>query len=378
MCVFVCDLAHKSLTHPDSVDPLIENPITCGFLLAFCESQYSAENLRYLMEIDRYRDDFAMDTTSWGQIPWRQIDKNVGINAGENVSFEGNSDHPVIGGDHQWPSTAIHRESIISHINFIWDNYLSDNASNQICMPSKVLYNTKRRLELLHLYGKQVFDETVIDPIKTMNRDILPRFLASEYFVRMKARLENIEVLPQSSSLSIPPPSTSSVIEGEVEPSLESLTVDIITLIHDRVLYNDFLAYLRSIVSSENLLCLRAIAIFQGQWDGEGKGTAMQRMQMQQRNNSNNSLNDTGTGRIGSMHGSISKHQGGHSVNSQLDHKLQGAPAPTSAAPPAAEEMAWDIYLYFVATGNHCQVYLLSVFFSVIFSFCAIGSVKRC
>ena len=47
-------------------------------------------------------------------------------------------------------------------------------------MAAKVAENTKRRMKLLDLYGPDVFSEALLDPLKTINRDVLPRFLASE------------------------------------------------------------------------------------------------------------------------------------------------------------------------------------------------------
>ncbi len=34
----------------------IENPLHCGYLLSFCSHEYSSENVRYLIEVDKFRD----------------------------------------------------------------------------------------------------------------------------------------------------------------------------------------------------------------------------------------------------------------------------------------------------------------------------------
>jgi hypothetical protein len=68
----------------------------------------------------------------------------------------------------------------------IWDTYLCERASTQICVPSLIFDNTIKRLKLLNLYGPHVFDETMIDPMKTLAKDIYPRFIVSEYFRELR------------------------------------------------------------------------------------------------------------------------------------------------------------------------------------------------
>ena len=58
----------------------IDHPIRCGYLLAYCESQYSAENIRFIMEIDRFRDLLSADKDSWGNTQWRAIDQRINLN----------------------------------------------------------------------------------------------------------------------------------------------------------------------------------------------------------------------------------------------------------------------------------------------------------
>lgn len=43
-------LAEHSIAMDRNLNELLKNPIKCGYLLAFCESEYSSENLRYLIE----------------------------------------------------------------------------------------------------------------------------------------------------------------------------------------------------------------------------------------------------------------------------------------------------------------------------------------
>lgn len=48
-----------------TLEELLIDPIKSGYLLAFSESEYNAENIRYLIEIDKFRDYLSLDKISW-------------------------------------------------------------------------------------------------------------------------------------------------------------------------------------------------------------------------------------------------------------------------------------------------------------------------
>lgn len=264
----------------DAVDYWIDHPIRCGYLLAFCENQYCAENINFIMEIDRYRDFMVVDRDSWGKFNWKQIDHSIGISTGELRSsassetkitaYRDGPEDLALGGEQDWPSKIISRETVVEHVYFIWNKYLSDSAPHQICIPAKVLINTKLRLEYLHIYGREVFQEALIDPMKTLKRDVLPRFLASILYSKMLKYTHVIEGrLSPSSNFCLASPKDSKVFYfPENQIKIEYLqTIELTELLKDYILYESFLKYLREIVSSENLLCARSIEIFRNLWD---------------------------------------------------------------------------------------------------------------
>lgn len=295
----------------------IDHPIRCGYLLAYCESQYSAENIHFIMEIDRFRDLLSTDKESWGKKNWREIDLTIGITIGELVSndkkkavFTGPEDLKL-GGEIDWPSIKISREAVVEHVYFIWNKFLSDSAPNQICVPAKVLNNTKQRLEHLHLYGTELFQEALIDPMKTLKRDVLPRFLVSDYHAKLETRSEIVAGnLPSALNFILPSPESSKVLYFPPDQlKLEYLrTVEMYDLLCDYIMYDSFLKYLQSIVSSENLLCARAIEVFRTMWETRTNTTT--------------------------------------------------APAPPNSkkATPEIEDMAWLVYSYFIAPGAVFEV----------------------
>ena len=245
---------------------LLNDPIKTGYLLAFCESEFNAENMRFILEIDRFRDFIYLDKSFERKLTWQQIDRNVGIKSTEYLDDDHITDFTsfTLCKSTEWKSNIVPYEGIVEDVTKIWNTYLSSAAPHQICIPSKVLSNTKKRLELIHIFGAEIFEETMIDPIKTLNRDVLPRFLVSEHYLKLQERLKSIENLPFAFDLNLPIPTQSQVLHwNSNEITIENLQkIPLKEFVNDSLIYPIFLLYLQSIVSSENLLCLRAIDLF--------------------------------------------------------------------------------------------------------------------
>jgi hypothetical protein len=236
-------------SHDDNV---LKNPIYCGYLLAFSRSQYCAENVSFVIAINKFKASLRADPTLWKGSSWKDLDTKYRITASD---FDPPTDEP-------WPSSIITKEEVIRYMDKIWDTFLSDNAETQICLPSKVLNNTKRRVLLVHAYGPDIYDEVLLDPLKTIRRDIMPRFLASPIFLELEMRAENLKARPSASSLVVETP-TSITISEEVSSGRRSADLFLVDFLQDRILYGIFLKYLQSIISSENLLCVMMINQFE-------------------------------------------------------------------------------------------------------------------
>lgn len=140
-------------------------------------------------------------------------------------------------------------------------------------VPSRVLVRTRHRLENVHIYGGCVFDETLLDPIKTLKKDVLPRFLSTTFCKRMHMRLNVLLPLPKVSELSLALPGKILTTTWEEEKiTVESLrNISMPDMLHDRLLYSHFLDYCKSNFSHENLYCARAISIFKCHYKGHTK-----------------------------------------------------------------------------------------------------------
>lgn len=298
-------IAQHSLQIDNNLDELLLNPIKCGYLHAFCLSEYSAENLNYLIEVDRFRDLIEMDIDAWNvTINWKDIDGLLNIHSIEGFKeSKTNDDEIVIEGESQWPSRKVPFSSVREHILKIWKEFISYDATTQICIPSKVLCNTRKRLENLHLYGAYVLEETLLDPMKTLTRDTLPRFLSSNYYKRMGTRLDALYPLPEASSLELPLPGKAITATWPIEDiNVDKLReMSLSDMFHDRIIYPHFVTYCKKLYCDENAYCGRALTIYQCHYK--------------------------------------------HAVND-------------TTCPPGAEDIAWTIFRYFIAPKSCYEVSL--------------------
>lgn len=94
--------------------------------------------------------------------------------------------------DNVWPSVT-DKSVAMTTVDTIVHDWLNHDSDFQICISDKIIKRTRKRIQLFHLYGPEVFEEACLEPIKTMRKDILPRFLASDIANRMFANVGSCE-----------------------------------------------------------------------------------------------------------------------------------------------------------------------------------------
>jgi len=222
------------------LESILCNDVKAGFLLAFCDSQYCSENARFVVAVNKYCDCFD-GSSNWKS--WEGLDKQK-VKEPENRIF-----------DEQCRN--IERE-----LHFISENFLTSSGTYEICISPSVLKRTKMRMENFRVYGPETFVEASIDPINTLMKDILPRFVVSQIYADMLFFVDKINnvAFVHTQTLELPHP---------LDPQLQGITVDADYISNfdnyteHPLLYDQLLKYLNRIVSSENLLCIRAIDMFQ-------------------------------------------------------------------------------------------------------------------
>lgn len=243
-----------------NMDILVSNPLCCGYLLQFCEAQHNSENVRFYLEVDEYRDMFAPDKEKnlW-EYGFKEIDNQVKF---LELGIDDLEIHNVLKSG-SWPS-SVDKSIALRKIDLILSKYLKNDSSSQVCISDPLLEKTMKRIKLLHLYGPEVFAEATREPIKTMKKDILPRFLVSDGFRRMVANVSSCEPTPPpASDLKVPPPESWLLTISSIEDLPDSRKFQLDEVLNCLQLYNEFLSFLRQRVSSENLICVRMIDIFE-------------------------------------------------------------------------------------------------------------------
>jgi hypothetical protein len=183
---------------------------------------------------------------------WRDIDSEVAYDEKENNLFI----------SYTWNS-AVNIIAAKIHIDNILEEYVLDHAQHQVCISKDFILKTKKRLDLLHLYGPHVFEEAVLDPIKTMKKDVLPRFLQSNVFQSMILSLASCDPLPPASNLSLPPPIKYVLRSNPVEYFVDGREFTLPQLLQGEVLYTNFRVFLERNFCSENLVCVRMVDYFE-------------------------------------------------------------------------------------------------------------------
>jgi hypothetical protein len=239
---------------------ILDDDVKSGFFMVFCESQFCTENIRFVVATIKYGRLFENDSCVWS--PW-DTDLGKNLNGDKRVHNE------------MSPEKCAEIERDMAYIH---NRFLKPSGMYEICISQKILENTERRMREFRSYGPEVFKEARLDPINTLIKDILPRFVVSPYFEEMKFYIKALSNLPPASSLTVTPPNSAMSTMISVKNKTDVVDARLATLkttadveqycrelnnyFVDVVLYTKLLDFLVRIVSSENLLCIRAINIF--------------------------------------------------------------------------------------------------------------------
>lgn len=153
-----------------------------------------------------------------------------------------------------------------------------------ITLSKRVAGNTRLRIENGEFFGPEMFSEASLEVLRYLAQGSYLRFLQSPFHARMKRRgrwvyeYADKSLLPVASGLRVRPPESKIVERLEKERKrgttrttrasrasvarTEIKLYEIDDILHDGILYNEFLQRLRATASTECLLCLRSILIF--------------------------------------------------------------------------------------------------------------------
>ena len=264
----------------------LDDPLHCGYMLTFCESEFNKENLSFIIEVDRLRDNMLIEATHLLQEDrWRDIDADFGFRGNflrdTNITAQkadGSTDDFQIQRFHNcpippestsnllWTKKVIDSNFFETDVKRIWDEFIVLNSPSQVCLSATVVERTAFRMKNLHLYGPDVFTEAIEEHmVNTVEVDTLPRFTNSEIFVKMTSLLCT---LYSTNSLVVPIPGNA-VLEKSTAESLVNKVFQLFEIVSDGILYRSFLAHLKIISAERSLLCLQMIALFKDRMSDE-------------------------------------------------------------------------------------------------------------
>lgn len=222
-------------------------------LQAYCECKYNAENIRFIIEIGKYRDIFGGDKKSWPK-QWKEVDDEL-----EDL------DEDEI--DCTWPSVIVSEDYVQHAIQDIWDNFITPDGETPAFFPSSVLRRTKRRMKLVAHYGPHVFEESTIDHVRNIHREIRPQFLHSPHYQELRRRMKSLTRLPKEEDFSIPYPLGTMLTYTEEEDFPDDRRFILDEILTCRILFEKFLSYLQECYNSECLLSYRKILTFRSRME---------------------------------------------------------------------------------------------------------------
>lgn len=254
---------------------MLEDPIQCGYLRTFCDSEHNAENLYFVLEVIKFRELFISEANI--KECWDRLHTYVDSSTNERVNLswvdldeeylESYLDAPVpadFNDTHPWPSPDLERKTVTDHIDIIWNKYFAKHSHEQLSLTEQTLTHTRKRLKMLNVYGGHVFGETVGECVFLLQRDVLPRFLNSTTCTDMVIRIDSLRVQPSANSIRVLPPSDSLLLYKTTD-YFENVNkrFRLEEVLKDKILYGELLGYLRRTQASENLLCYRMIEAFE-------------------------------------------------------------------------------------------------------------------
>jgi hypothetical protein len=333
---------------------LLDNPISCGYLRTFCESEYSSENILFIIKVDAYKDLMKKDYMNW-KLTWKEIDLNLKLNA-STMSFEslsGSTSGPISEASmstspsstnlSNWPSHKVQETDARLKVEEIFNEFISPNAASQICLPTDIYHRTLNRIHNLNHYGPTVFDEALLDPFRTLKRDILPRFKNSPLYEELLAFERYLISDIQITTLQLPQLPSASIATHHSFHQHAPVYYELIDFFTHAELFLKLSDYMKRLFCVENLWCYRMIELY------ESQATLVKNIRRNSVLNTPTSprqtANGTGTG-TGISTGTT---EGSNVVTTQkTSHFLR----------QKLKELSWEIFRYFVAEHSLFEVSL--------------------
>lgn len=250
----------------------LSNPILCSYMLTWCEKEFNAENLGFMIEVDRLRDNILHKSNEvWTTKTYSSCDAEYGLfqqtyqkdllkkeslDDLDNINILHEKRQSVV-----WPSIT-DKNVVEKDMNRIWEEYIKRNSASEVCLSCEVIKRTAKRMEYFNIYGPEVFSEAIEEHIiTTVEVDTLPRFSNSEIYIKMFSLLS----VDLNDYLEVPTPVNNILNESNesTKKILKDRRFKLDEIISDGILYSNYLKYLKGVKCEKYLLCVQLITIFE-------------------------------------------------------------------------------------------------------------------
>lgn len=239
----------KQRVDPAELHHVLVNDVECCFLMAFCDAQKCSDILFFIVAVEKFRERYGERRL----MQWKTYEEldELGEEAENNM-------HKTL---------DMNLEQVKREADVIWEDFFSSNPTFDILCPSGIITNIRRRLKLIDVFGPETFSEAVVEPLKTVFRDIWPRYLLSENYKEMQVveQLLSTEADPACLCVSFPQNIVHATVSENVKLKESVMTImqNVDNYVKDPLLYGELLSYVRREYVSENLLCLRSVDRFE-------------------------------------------------------------------------------------------------------------------
>jgi hypothetical protein len=166
-----------------------------------------------------------------------------------------------------WPSKSVSEEIVLSHMEQIWNDFIYPDGATPAFFPSAVVKRTRRRMLMVRYYGPHVFEESIMDHVRNVHREIRPQFLHSLEFQELRRRMRTVVNLPKESDFEIPYPYGTMLAYSDVDDFPDDRRFILDEMLTCRLLFTKLLTFLRESYNYECLLCYRKVLMFKSRME---------------------------------------------------------------------------------------------------------------
>lgn len=149
----------------------------------------------------------------------------------------------------------------------IWNDFICPDGATPAFFPSAVVKRTRRRMLMVRYYGPHVFEESIMDHVRNVHREIRPQFLHSPEFQELRRRMRTIVNLPKESEFEIPYPCGTMLAYSDIDDFPDDRRFILDEILTCRLLFTKFLTFLSESYNAECLLCYRKILMFKSRME---------------------------------------------------------------------------------------------------------------